>query len=93
MLWEYCITQYVIKGGIEMAKLKINTPILRYYMELKGWNLSALALNAAVSRNTVSALFANKDVSMNTIQKIISALEIPTEKAGEIFFADKLRGT
>lgn len=75
-----------------MKKIGINTALLRYYMELKGWNLSALADNASVSRNTIGALFSNKDVSMNTVQKVIVALGIPPEKAGEIFFVEKLRG-
>lgn len=72
-------------------KIRINTALLRYYMELKGYDKTKLADAAGLSRNTVSAVFSEKDVSMRTIQAIICALDIPSTKAGEIFFDTKLR--
>ena len=60
-------------------------------MELKGYDKKKLAEVAKVSRNTVSAVFSERDVSMKTIYAIIHVLDIPCDKAGEIFFDAQLR--
>lgn len=69
--------------------MKVDIPTLSYYMSAKGYNKSKLAEKAGLARNTITPLFRGDDVAMSTICNVIRALDIPSNKAGEIFLVKK----
>ena len=69
----------------------VNIPKLKSIMVLKSYNITSLSQKMGVSRNTLSAVFNGKNPSYPIMCKIIEALELKDETAGEIFFDSNLR--
>lgn len=68
---------------------------LKKIMVTKGLDkLVDLASASTVDRNTLSKILAGEmKPSTTVIEKLMYALDIPSEKAGEIFFKQNLRNT
>ena len=75
-----------------MAKRKTDTIELKKIMVEKRLDtIQALSEASGISRNTLGPIInGNKNPTSEVIYKLISTLEIPPTKAGEIFFGTNL---
>lgn len=70
----------------------VNTKELKKYMIDAGIETNGeLSKKSGVNRNTIGEILNNKTYpSSDVMVRIVTALSIPAEKAGEIFFAREL---
>lgn len=76
-----------------MGIYKTDVVELRKYMAEKEMNtITKLSEESGINRNTLcSVLSGVSQPSSVTMERLVKALEIPPEKAGEIFFSQNLR--
>lgn len=71
---------------------EVDTAMLRYYMEKSGLKtIESLSNTSGINRNTLSGVLSGKIFpSSDVMSRLITALDIPVEEAGSIFFKVKL---
>ncbi len=75
-----------------MAARKTDTIALRKFMAEKQMNVTELSRASGVSRACLGSILNGKSQpSAEVMNKLVSALEIPPETAGSIFFSRNLR--
>ena len=69
----------------------MNVALLKYYIELRGMNLTQFAELMGVSRSYLYARMRNPDkISRTDMKLIMQTLELPREEIFNIFFSDSL---
>ena len=69
----------------------MNVALLKYYIELRGMNLTQFAELMGVSRSYLYARMRNPDkISRTDMKLIMQTLELPREEMFNIFFSDSL---
>ena len=69
----------------------MNVALLKYYIELRGMNLTQFAELMGVSRSYLYARMRNPDkISRTDMKLIMQTLEWPREEMFNIFFSDSL---
>jgi len=71
---------------------EVDTAALRYYMELSGIRtILELSSKTNINRNTLSGVLKGEIYpSSDVMTRIVGALNIPPDRAGQIFFKQKL---
>lgn len=69
----------------------MNVDLLKYYIELRGMNLTQLAELQGVSRSCLYAKMRKPDnLSLSDIKLIIQNLELAPDEISNIFFSESL---